>query len=94
MPKTRGDSGKAPICSPERCTGGELGRREELRIDVTDAHPVQLVALDQRQDLGWSCDCGLRKAGKQPDDLSTPTEVAERELSEHPGMTQDGATLE
>ena len=76
VPKTRGDGDKVPIGGPQGRAGGELGRREKLRIHVADADPVKLMALDQDQDLGWRCDCGLRKAGKQPDDLSTLPEMA------------------
>lgn len=71
----RRDGEEAPIGGPERCAGGELRRREELRVDVADADSVQLMAIDQREDLGRRCLCGLRKAGKQPDDLSALSEV-------------------
>ena len=82
------------VARPEAGTCCQQGRGQEVRIDVPDAEPEQLLVLDQAQHLGVGCVLRVREVAEQAHDLAATRQVAESELADHPRVGQHLAVLQ
>jgi len=88
------DGGQTPLGGPQRGIGGQAGRREQVRVDVTDTQAVPSVTVDEGHGFVVRGDRRLRQAPRQSDDLLALRQVAECELPGHLRITQDRSRLE
>ena len=88
------DGSKTLVSRPQSGVGGQHRRGEQMRVDVSDAKPEQMLIVDQTQDLQVGRDGCPGEVEEQAENLAASGEVSERELADHPGVRQHVAVVE
>jgi hypothetical protein len=63
-------------------------------IDITDSAPKQVLGFDQGHHLGLCGDSCLWEVAQKAEDFAATRELAERELADHPWVSQHLGFLE
>lgn len=85
---------QAFVVRPQLRTSGQLHRREQVRIYVSNPAPKQRMTIDEMQDFGVSGHDGAGQIRQGREDRVAPPQIAQRQFANHGRVRQNLPAVE